>query len=73
MQDAYYRVQTGLFRNWNNAQRMLNELLEQDFPAFIDDSGPYIRVQVGGYSDLEEAAAMEQRLKRAGYQTVIVS
>lgn len=73
VQDAYYRVQTGLFRNWNNAQRMLNELLEQDFPAFIDDSGPYIRVQVGGYSDLEEAVAMEQRLKRAGYQTVIVS
>lgn len=73
LQDVYYRVQTGSFRNWENAQRMLTELLEQDFPAFIDDSGPYIRVQVGGYDDLNEAAAMEQRLKRAGYQTVIVS
>lgn len=73
IQEVYYRVQTGAFRNWKNAQRMLGELLEQDFPAFIDDSGPYIRVQVGGYEDLNEAAEMEQRLKRAGYQTVVVS
>ena len=63
----------GAFRNWNNAQRLLDELLEQDFPAFIDDSGPYIRVQVGGYRRLSEAVEMEQKLKRAGYQTVIVS
>lgn len=73
VQDPYYRVQTGSFRNWNNAQRMLRELLEQDFPAFIDDSGPYIRVQAGGYNNLNEAVSMEQRLKAAGYQTVIVS
>lgn len=73
IQNVYYRVQTGAFRNWENAQRMLGELLEQDFPAFIDDSGPYIRVQVGGYDNLDQAAQMEQRLKRAGYQTVIVS
>lgn len=73
IQNVYYRVQTGAFRNWGNAQRMLGELLEQDFPAFIDDSGPYIRVQVGGYDNLDQAAQMEQRLKRAGYQTVIVS
>lgn len=73
VQDAYYRVQTGAFRNWSNAQRMLRELLEQDFPAFIDDSGPYIEVQVGGYHNLSEAVSMERRLKAAGYQTVIVS
>lgn len=73
VQDPYYQVQVGAFRNWNNAQRLLDELLKQDFPAFIDDSGPYIRVQVGGYRKLSEAVEMEQRLKRAGYQTVIVS
>lgn len=72
-QDPYYQVQVGAFRNWNNAQRLLGELLQQDFPAFIDDSGPYLRVQVGGYRNLAEAVEMEQRLKRAGYQTVIVS
>ena len=48
------------------------QVLEQDFPAFIDDSGPYLRVQVGGYNNLNEAAEWERRLKRAGYPTVIV-
>ena len=68
-----YRVQVGAFRNRTYAERLRGELLEQDFPAYIEDSDGYLRVQVGGYDTLEEAAAMEQRLKRAGYSTVIVS
>ena len=68
-----YRVQVGAFRNRMYAERLRNELMEQDFPAYIDDSGQYFRVQVGGFNDLEEAAMMERRLKREGYQTVIVS
>lgn len=72
IQNDYYRVQVGAFRNRRYAERMLNELLEQDYPAFIDDSGPYLRVQVGGFNNLNEAAEMERRLKRAGYPTVIV-
>ena len=67
-----YRVQVGAVRNRRYAERLLNELLEQDYPAFIDDSGPYLRVQVGGFNNLNEAAEMERRLKRAGYPTVIV-
>ena len=31
----YYRVQTGAFRNRENADRMLYELTDQGFPAFI--------------------------------------
>lgn len=72
IQNDYYRVQVGSFRNRRYAERLLNELLEQDYPAFIDDSGPYLRVQVGGFNNLNEAAEMERRLKRAGYPTVIV-
>ena len=72
IQNDYYRVQVGAFRNRRYAERLLNELLEQDYPAFIDDSGPYFRVQVGGFNNLNEAAEMERRLKRAGYPTVIV-
>ena len=68
-----YRVQVGAFRNRMYAERLRNELMEQDFPAYIDDSGQYFRVQVGGFNNLEEAAMMERRLKREGYQTVIVS
>ena len=73
VRESYYRVQVGLFRNNRNAERLLEELLAQDFPAYIDNTGEYIRVLVGGYGDLNDAVAMEQRLKRAGYQTVIVS
>ena len=72
IQNDYYRVQVGAFRNRRYAERLLNELLEQDYPAFIDDSGPYLRVQVGGFNNLNEAAEKERRLKRAGYTTVIV-
>ena len=68
-----YRVQVGLFRNWTYAQRLENELLEQGFPAFIDDSGQYISVQVGGYQTLEGAVEAERQLKNAGYQTLIIT
>lgn len=67
-----YRVQTGLFRNWNYAERMKNELRAGGFPAFLDDSGQFIAVQVGGFATLEEAVEMERRLKRAGYDTLLL-
>lgn len=72
IQENNYRVQVGAFRNRTYAERLLDELMEQEFPAYINDSGPYYRVQVGGYENLNEAADMERRLKRAGYPTVIV-
>ena len=52
--------------------RVLNELLEQEYPAYIDRSGPYHRVYVGEFDNLNDAVQMERRLKRAGYQTLIV-
>lgn len=67
-----YRVQVGLFRNQRYANRLLNELLEQEYPAYIDRSGPYHRVYVGEFDNLNDAVQMEWRLKRAGYQTLIV-
>lgn len=68
-----YRVQTGSFRSRAYAERLRNELLEQDFPAYIDEEEGYLRVRVGEYQTLEEAVKMERRLKTAGYPTVIVS
>lgn len=72
IQNEYYRVQVGAFRNRRYAERLLNELIEQEYPAFIDESGPYLRVQVGNFNNLDEAVEMERRLKMAGYPTVIV-
>lgn len=68
-----YHVQVGAFRNKRYAVRLLRELQEQEYPAFIDDSGEYLRVRVGKYRKLKAAVDMERRLKMAGYSTIIVS
>lgn len=67
-----YTVQAGAFRNGAYADRLQQELLEQDFPAVTSQENGLYRVTVGTYPALDEAAAMERRLKQAGYQTVIV-
>lgn len=69
---SVYRVQVGSFRNPVYANRLLNELLEQDFPAAIEEGDGYFRVRVGRFGTLDEAADLEQRLKMAGYPTLIV-
>ena len=68
-----YTVQAGAFRNGAYADRLQKELLEQDFPAVTSQGGGLYWVTVGTFPTLDEAADMERRLKRAGYQTVIVS
>ena len=68
-----YTVQAGAFRNGAYADRLQQELLEQDFPAVTSQNNGLYRVTVGTYPTLDEAAAVERRLKQAGYQTVIVN
>lgn len=68
-----YRVQVGAYRQRRYAEELLNELLAQEYPAFIEEGNGFWRVQVGDYPTLTEAADMERRLKRAGYPTIIIS
>lgn len=69
--EKLYRVQTGAFRSKDNADRMLNSLLIEGFPAFIVyDNGIY-KVQVGAFRNLFNAIKMEQRLRRFRYNTYI--
>lgn len=68
-----YTVQVGAFRNPRYAQEYLDGLIEMDFPAIIEREDGYYRVRVGRFSDLDDAIKMEQRLKRTGYPTVIVT
>jgi N-acetylmuramoyl-L-alanine amidase len=70
---AIYRVQVGSYRNPVYANRLLNELQEQDFPAEIEEGDGYFRVRVGTFDSLDEASSMERRLRMAGYQTWIVT
>lgn len=71
-ESMYYRVQVGAYRDRRNADRMLYELQEQDFPAFLMQQDGFFKVQVGAYQQLGNAVAMEQRLREAGYPTLLV-
>ena len=70
--EALYRVQVGAYRNKDNADRMLNSLLMDGFPAFIIYEDGYYKVQVGAYRILLNAIKMEQRLRRFRYSAYIV-
>lgn len=70
---SVYYVQVGSYRNPTYANRLLNELLEQDYTASLIEEDGFFRVRVGSFTTLEDAVEMEQRLKQAGYPTVIIS
>ena len=46
-----------------------------DFPARVEQSNGFFRVMVGNYGTLDEATAMEQRIKKSwisdGYRDII--
>ena len=71
--ETQYSVQVGAFRNQTYANDLLEELQELDFPARVERGDGFYRVRVGDFRTLDDAGKMEQRLKRAGYQTVIVT
>lgn len=69
----YYRVQVGAFRNRENADRLVYQLTDKGFPAFLLYEDGLYKVQVGAFMQLGNAIRMEQRLRDAGYSTVIVT
>lgn len=71
--DVLYRVQVGAYRNKDNADRMLNSLLIDGFPAFIVFDDVLYRVQVGAYRNLSNAIAMEYKLRQYRYNTYITT
>lgn len=70
--EPLYRVQVGAYKNKNNAERMLNSLLIEGFPAFIVYEDNLYKVQVGAFRYLANAVKMERRLRRFRYNTFIV-
>lgn len=69
----YYRVQTGVFRKRENADRMLYNLTDQGFPSYIFQDDDLYKVQTGAFMQIGNAVDMEQRLRDAGYSTIIVT
>lgn len=70
--DKLYRVQVGAYKNKENADRLLNSLLVEGFPAFMIQEDGYYKVQVGAFQVLTNAIKMELRLRRFRYNTYIV-
>ena len=70
--EKLYRVQVGSFRDKSNAERMLNSLLMEGFPAFMIYEDGLYKVQVGAFRYLSNAIKMERRLRCFRYSTFIV-
>lgn len=70
---TYYRVQVGAYRERPYADRLLYQLQEEGFPAFLLAEDGMFKVQVGAYFQLANAVRMEQRLRDAGYSTYLTT
>ena len=64
--------QTGIFRDREAADEMLNNLQTAGYPGFLVAKNGLYYVRAGAFKRLEYAARMEQELRNRGYNTVIV-
>lgn len=67
----YYQIQVGAYRNQELAERQVQRLQSQDFPAFLVYEDGLYKVRVGAFLNLDYAAAMERRLRDYGYNTFL--
>lgn len=72
-EEMLYRVNVGVFENKTYATNLTNRLISQGFPAYTNYNNGYYFVQVGAYQNLNNAIAMEQQLRNAGYSTYIAT
>lgn len=68
-----YFVQTGLFQYDVNAAYQLERLQILGFDGEIHYEKPYYGVWIGRSKTLDEAVTLQNRLKKRGYNTLIVS
>ena len=66
-----YRVQVAAFRNRQLADNMAATLRNQGFVVNIIEEDGLYKVVVGEFSNLDNAVALEQRLRMMGYNTFI--
>lgn len=66
-----YRVQVAAFRNRQLADNMAATLRNQGFVVSILEEDGLYKVVVGEFSNLDNAVALEQRLRMMGYNTFI--
>ena len=68
-----YMVQTGAFRVRELAEQQLVQLQSEGYPAYLVYEDGFFDVRVGAFKELDNAVAMENTLRRAGYTTMLVT
>ncbi len=71
--EPFYQIQTGLFRNYRNAANMKRQLERRGFPAIIQLYKDFFAVRTGYYDTPARARQAEERLKKMGYDTLIIT
>lgn len=71
--DYVYRVQIGLFRNYENASNLQMQMVHMGCSTQIVKQGELYGVHVGEFQTLDEAVALEHLLRAYGFDTLLVA
>jgi len=66
-----YSVQVGFFSSSDNARKFKDELLNKNYPAYVENLGQGYRVKVGRFKSQKEALDLENKLSQEGFATKI--
>lgn len=74
-QDAQiiYQVLVSIFRNMGMASFMMNQLINSGFDATANEVDGLYQVRVGAFENIEDALAIQDQLRKRGYETLIVT
>ncbi|MFN7170743.1 MAG: SPOR domain-containing protein, partial [Candidatus Omnitrophota bacterium] len=69
--EFFFTLQVGSFINKENARKLMEELENRGFPAYISEvvklGQVYYRVRVGKFSSLRDLEGLKEKLAEAGY------
>lgn len=71
-QPGFYMLQTGIYRVRANAEREVERLKSQGFPAFMTFKDDLYYVRAGAFRNMENAVEQERELRRLGYPTLLI-
>ena len=71
--DVIYRVQTGAFKNKENADACLSKVKAAGFKPCIVKFGGLYKVQIGAYKNVVNANATVKKLKAAGFNATVTT
>lgn len=68
-----YQILVSIFRNYGMAGYMMNQLIGSGFDATANEIDGLYQVRVGAYETIEDAMVMQDRLRKKGYDSLIVT